>query len=246
MYAACERAREVAQTTTGRELRAALDAVEQRARELRTSNLPLDVVTAVNRTVRQTVELGERAVWDAAQTFGTARERVVVAELDAWAEERERKRAERTVSKVPEVRFDVEGELATRDGRQALLALERRFPDRTNRRAPLAGEDDADDRRKRREEVLLKIDETLASMTETGMESAMTVAANVGDGRGAKLLLPIVEWIRSQSDFLRVGIAAALICTFFAIMVIEYLTEENDSSDSLVLSFADNANNQHA
>ena len=246
VYAACERAREVAQTTTGRELRAALDAVEQRARELRTSNLPLDVVTAVNRTVRQTVELGERAVWDAAQTFGTARERVVVAELDAWAEERERKRAERTVSKVPEVRFDVEGELATRDGRQALLALERRFPDRTNRRAPLAGEDDADDRRKRREEVLLKIDETLASMTETGMESAMTVAANVGDGRGAKLLLPIVEWIRSQSDFLRVGIAAALICTFFAIMVIEYLTEENDSSDSLVLSFADNANNQHA
>lgn len=249
VYAACERAREVAATTTGRDLRAALDAVEQRARELRTSNLPRDVAEAVNRTVRQTVEMGERAVWDAAQTFdGTARERVVVAELDAWAEERERKRAEsaRSSSKVSEVRVDVDGELARRDGRHALLALERRFPDRTNRRAPLAGEDDLDERRKRREEVLLKIDETLASMTETGMENAMTVAANVGDGRGAKLLLPVVEWIRSQSDFLRVGIAAALVCTFFAIVAIEYLTEENDSSDSVVLSFVSDANNQQA
>jgi len=88
----------------------------------------------------------------------------------------------------------------------------------------------------------LKIDETLASMTETGMENAMTVAANVGDGRAAKLLRPIVEWIHSQSDFLRVGIAAALVCTFFAIVAIEYLTEENDSSDSLVLSFVNDAN----
>lgn len=87
--------------------------------------------------------------------------------------------------------------------------------------------------RKKREEVLLQIDSTLASIADPTV-----VAANVGDGSAAACLTPVVQWFQSQSIFLRAGITLVIACTIVAVILIEYLAEETTSGDGFFLAEA--------
>ena len=104
----------------------------------------------------------------------------------------------------------------------------------------LAGRDDDGDSRemarKKREEVLLQIDSTLASIADPTV-----VASNVGDGSAAACVTPVVSWFQSQSIFLRAGIAFVIACTIVAVVLIEYLAEEATSGDGFFLAEAGRA-----
>lgn len=247
VYAACERVREALQENSlPSDVRRALDGVELRARAARAMEAPREALEAMQRTVRATVEAGERATWTwevDARERGREGELVrdVTEELDRWAEEDERRRAKRREEDVCARSSSVRAEEASRvrDGARALRELERATFSRraVSRREPLNGEDEARERgRKKREEVLLKIDETLASITDEGMEGAVTVASNLGDGSAKFVVGPVVGWLTNQSTFLRASVAVVLVCTFFAIVLIEFLVDER-SADSGAVTF---------
>ena len=244
VYERCAQLREVVRASAPSvdELTSALDAVERSSRALTggasAAKISREALDAVRDAVQGAMELGERAVWDlqlgSASDAKETKAREALRELDQWAEAAEENRRERrTMGKLGKrpangvvelssrrvgAMAEAEVEAETRN-RLALAELERRFPQ--PRRGGTAANGD-DERRevgkKRREEVLLQIDSTLASMAEEAAE----VGANVG--------------VQTQSKFLRVGIGIAICLTFFAIMLIEYLVEESTTSNDLVVT----------
>ena len=131
VYAACERVREALQENSlPSDVRRALDGVELRARAARAMEAPREALEAMQRTVRATVEAGERATWTwevDARERGREGELVrdVTEELDRWAEEDERRRAKRREEDVCARSSSVRAEEASRvrDGARALREL---------------------------------------------------------------------------------------------------------------------------
>jgi hypothetical protein len=237
VYERCAALREAVRASARvEELTSALDAVERSSRALAgasAAKVSREALDAVRDAVQGTIELGERAVWDlqlgGASDAKETRAREALRELDAWAEAAEENRRERramgkskplgavgVVSRRVGTVDDTEAEAEARH-RLALAELERQFP-RRSRGAVLDGDDERREvGKKRREEVLLQIDSTLASMAEEAAE----VGANVG--------------VRTQSTFLRVGVGIAICLTFFAIVLIEYLVEEESTTGDVPL-----------
>ena len=121
--------------------------------------------------------------------------------------------------------------------RRALAELESRFPEPQSRSVLRGREEEEEARRasrKKRDEVLLHIDATLASLASLS-DSTVTIANNVGaDGASTSFLVPVVDWIKSSSNFVRVGIGITIACTFIAVILIEYFVEESSQPDSLI------------
>ena len=192
--------------------------------------------------VKGTIEIGERAVWEnSGASAKHDKESEVLSRMDAWAEKTESETEEKRTRSTSIGRsswLEIDAERAQEDARRAtmLATLERQFPERGGRRrGVLAGRDDDGDSRemarKKREEVLLQIDSTLASIADPTV-----VASNVGDGSAAACVTPVVSWFQSQSIFLRAGIAFVIACTIVAVVLIEYLAEEATSGDGFFLA----------
>jgi hypothetical protein len=245
VYAACASLRENVSSLSSRDLRSALAAIEASSRAIRDgkgANVSRDALERLQGVVKGTIEIGERAVWE--NTGASAKhdkEREMLARMDAWAEKTESEREEKRTRSTSIGRsswLEMDAERAQEDARRAstLATLERQFPERGRRGASADRDDDGDSRemaRKKREEVLLQIDSTLASIADPTV-----VAANVGDGSAAACLTPVVQWFQSQSIFLRVSITLVIACTIVAVILIEYLAEETTSSDGFFLAEA--------
>lgn len=215
---------------------------------------------AVQKMVQSTLDVGHRAIWDMELrddgTKGKEKEREVLRELDEWAATRAlretRNAPESVVGDGQEGVMKSElgsrgvgdgdgGALASRDAmersRRALAELESRFPEPRSRSVLRGREEEEEARRasrKKRDEVLLQIDATLASLASLS-DSTVTIANNVGaDGASTSFLVPVVDWIKSSSNFVRVGIGITIACTFIAVILIEYFVEESSQPDSLI------------
>lgn len=246
VYAACAALRENVSSLSSRDLRSALAAIEASSRAIRDgkgANVSRDALERLAGVVKGTIEIGERAVWE---NSGASAKHDVLSRMDAWAEKTESETEEKRTRSTSIGRsswLEIDAERAQEDARRAttLATLERQFPERGGRRhGVLAGRDDDGDSRemarKKREEVLLQIDSTLASIADPTV-----VASNVGDGSAAACVTPVVSWFQSQSIFLRAGIAFVIACTIVAVVLIEYLAEEATSGDGFFLAEAGRA-----
>jgi len=248
VYAMCEQITERMPSLSASELSAQLAAIESSSRALINANARAgssasaiggEVLDELAKTVSRTVAFGEKYLWETQLSTNTgAKEREVLAELDKWAESR----GERQNTEVLCVKKDDEWLTTSEDANRqaldstiALRDLERRFPERP--RTVLIGVDDDELRaagKKRREEVLLEIDNALSSLTN---EHAIVVAQTVGDGSAATYIKPVIDFIQGQSDFVRKSIAIAIACTILAISLIEFFVEERASElESIVAS----------
>ena len=245
VYAACAALRENVSSLSSRDLRSALAAIEASSRAIRDgkgANVSRDALERLAGVVKGTIEIGERAVWEnSGASAKHDKESEVLSRMDAWAEKTESETEEKRTRSTSIGRsswLEIDAERAQEDARRAttLATLERQFPERGGRRhSVLAGRDDDGDSRemarKKREEVLLQIDSTLASIADPTV-----VASNVGDGSAAACVTPVVSWFQSQSIFLRAGIAFVIACTIVAVVLIEYLAEEATSGDGFFLA----------
>ena len=244
------------------DVRNALDALESASRALLSKGAAIGgsavgELEAVQKMVQSTLDVGHRAIWDMELrddgTKGKEKEREVLRELDEWAATRAlRETRNAPGSVVGDVREGLVkselgsrgvgdgdgGALAARDAmersRRALAELESRFPEPRSRSVLRGREEEEEARRasrKKRDEVLLQIDATLASLSD----STVTIANNVGaDGASTSFLVPVVDGIKSSSNFVRVGIGITIACTFIAVILIEYFVEESSQPDSLI------------
>ena len=197
---------------------------------------------AVQKMVQSTLDVGHRAIWDMELrddgTKGKEKEREVLRELDEWAATRALRETRNAPRSVVGGGDGEGGVFASRDAmecsRRALAELESRFPEPRSRSVLRGREEEEEARRasrKKRDEVLLQIDATLASLSD----STVTIAHNVGaDGASPSFLVPVVDWIKSSSNFVRVGIGITIACTFIAVILIEYFVEESSQPDSLI------------
>ena len=245
VYAMCEQITERMPSLSASELSAQLAAIESSSRALINANARAgssasaiggEVLDELSKTVSRTVAFGEKYLWETQLgTNNGAKEREVLADLDKWAESRDERRQAQVVVKKDEwpTSEDVNG--SAPDSTIVLRDLERRFPERP--RAVLVGVDDGELRaagKKRREEVLLEIDNALSSLTN---EHAIVVAQTVGDGSAAIYIKPVIDFIQGQSDFVRKSIAIAIACTIIAVALIEFFVEEQTSElETLVAS----------
>lgn len=241
----CEQITERMPSLSASELSAQLAAIESSSRALINANARTgssasaiggEVLDELSKTVSRTVAFGEKYLWETQLgTNNGAKEREVLADLDKWAESRDERRQAQVVVKKDEwpTSEDVNG--SAPDSTIVLRDLERRFPERP--RAVLVGVDDGELRaagKKRREEVLLEIDNALSSLTN---EHAIVVAQTVGDGSAAIYIKPVIDFIQGQSDFVRKSIAIAIACTIIAVALIEFFVEEQTSElETLVAS----------
>lgn len=258
VYARCESLRRDAMDgTSAGEVRSALESLESASRALLSKGAAIGgsavgELEAVQKMVQSTLDVGHRAIWDMElKDDGTkGKEREVLRELDEWAATRELRETRNAPGSVGNGRDGVlksmgfgvgdddDGAFASKDAmersRRALAELESRFPEPRSRSVLRGREEEEEARRasrKKRDEVLLQIDATLASLSD----STVTIANNVGDGGAStSFLVPVVNWIKSSSNFMRAGIGITIACTFIAVMLIEYFVEESSQPDSLI------------
>lgn len=248
VYARCESLRRDAMHgKSAGDVRSALESLESASRALLSKGAAIGgsavgELEAVQKMVQSTLDVGHRAIWDMELrddgTKGKEKEREVLRELDEWAATRALRETRNAPRSVVGGGDGEGGVFASRDAmecsRRALAELESRFPEPRSRSVLRGREEEEEARRasrKKRDEVLLQIDATLASLSD----STVTIANNVGaDGASTSFLVPVVDWIKSSSNFVRVGIGITIACTFIAVILIEYFVEESSQPDSLI------------